>query len=110
MGGYMQKPGGATLVQQQTAGSADPIAPGKRTLIEQLYGATSGQPVVQHAPAHTPGGTHAADPTSRFEIAPAAPGIDKTGFIDNSNGAPIYNRPAESGGATVRDAPLPPAT
>jgi hypothetical protein len=37
-------------------------------------------------------------------------GIDKPGFIDNSEGANIRTGPAETGGRAVRDQPLPPAT
>jgi hypothetical protein len=102
----MQKPGGATLVQQQAAGSTDALHPGKRTLTEQVS-----HPLVQRAPAHPGTGPGTADATSsKLQIAPAAAGIDKTGFVDNSKGAPIYNAPAEAGGTIVRDAPLLPAT
>jgi hypothetical protein len=61
---------------------------------------------VQRAPAHpAPGGAAAHQP----HIAPPEPGIDKTGFIDNSKGAPIYSAPTEADGELLRDTPLPPA-
>jgi len=44
------------------------------------------------------------------EITPPKGGIDKAGFIDHGDGANIRTGPAESGGRTVRDQPLPPAT
>jgi hypothetical protein len=43
-------------------------------------------------------------------IAPATPGIDKVGFIDNSEGSFLRTGPRELGGDTVRAEPLPPAT
>src|SRR5262249_7715635 len=46
---------------------------------------------------------------SHSELGPKA-GIDKPGFIDNSDGANIRTGPAEAGGHKVRDQPLPPAT
>ena len=61
---------------------------------------------VQRAPAK-----HTTDERSHGpgpHIASATPGIDKTGFIDNGSGAPLYNRPPEAGGELVRAAPLPP--
>ncbi|MDN5770574.1 MAG: hypothetical protein L0H24_06740 [Microlunatus sp.] len=42
--------------------------------------------------------------------AKAKPGINKTGFIDNDDGSNIRTGPAESGGQTLTDAPMPPAT
>ena len=100
------KPGGSSLVQQTAGAEVIPI-PGKRTLTEQLI---SNAPV-QLTPAHAAGGTTGAQGASHtLQIAPPQPGIDKAGFVDNSKGAPIYNKPAERGGELVRDAPLPPAT
>lgn len=43
-------------------------------------------------------------------IAKPVPGINKIGFIDNSDGANIRTAPLESGGQALRPAPLPPAT
>lgn len=43
-------------------------------------------------------------------IAKPVPGINKIGFIDNSDGANIRTGPLEAGGAALRAAPLPPAT
>jgi len=56
---------------------------------------------VQRAPAAT---------GSRTAIASPVGGINKPGFIDNSDGANLRTGPAEAGGQTVTDAPLPPAT
>ena len=47
-----------------------------------------------------------ADP----QIAPPRAGINKPGFIDNSDGSNIRTGPRETGGQTVRDKPLLPAT
>jgi hypothetical protein len=72
-------------------------------------GGRSGAGVVQRAPgaaAQTTGSPGSA----RAELAAPAPGIDKTGFIDNSDGANLRTGPAEAGGQLVRDQPLPPAT
>jgi hypothetical protein len=43
-------------------------------------------------------------------IAPPKGGIDKTGFIDNSDGANLRTAPSELGGQKVRDQLLPAAT
>lgn len=43
------------------------------------------------------------------EIASPRGGINKPGFIDHSDGAHLRAAPAETGGALVRAAPLPPA-
>jgi hypothetical protein len=50
--------------------------------------------------------TSGADP----QIAPPKEGIDRSGFIDNSEGANIRTGPRGAGGRTVHDKPLPPAT
>jgi hypothetical protein len=55
---------------------------------------------VQCAPA-APGGA---------EVAAPAGGVNLPGFIDTSDGANLRTGPAEAGGKTVIDAPLPPAT
>ena len=90
---------------QKTTGAAEPFAPGKRTLTEQLVVPAP----AQRAPAHPSSGGAAG--AGRFahelHVAPPDAGIDKTGFIDNSKGAPIYSAPAEAGGETLRDTPLP---
>jgi hypothetical protein len=44
------------------------------------------------------------------DIAPPKAGINKSGFIDHSDGANLRSGPAEAGGSTLRGAPLPPAT
>jgi hypothetical protein len=87
------KPGvGSSPLTSSTPG-ANALGPGKQTKVE------------------------AAQPSSLSPMAAAASppiaspqsGIDKPGFVDNSAGAPLYNKPAEVGGVLVRDAPLPPA-
>jgi hypothetical protein len=64
---------------------------------------------VQRAPA-----THASTATGSnspsLQITPPRAGIDKPGFIDNSEGSYLRTGPRETGGETVRDQPLPPAT
>jgi uncharacterized protein DUF4157 len=44
------------------------------------------------------------------EVTPPTGGIDKPGFVDNSDGSNIRTAPAEAGGKLVRSQPLPPAT
>jgi hypothetical protein len=58
---------------------------------------------VQRAPA-SPGAAAGAD------IAAPTGGVNLPGFIDTSDGANLRTGPAEVGGKTVIDAPLPPAT
>jgi hypothetical protein len=100
------RPGGSTLVQQSGSAHDQPV-PGKRTLTEQIAPVAP----VQRSPAHQAHGTQTATSGEHTpKIAQPEPGIDQTGFIDNSKGAPIYNRPPEAGGDLVRDAPLPPAS
>jgi len=52
----------------------------------------------------------ASSASSGHGIRPPKGGIDKVGFIDQSDGANIRTGPVESGGKTLRDQPLPPAT
>jgi len=90
----------------QSGSAHDLPAPGKRTLTEQLAPVAP----VQRSPAHqTHGPQTATSGVHTPKIAQPELGIDQTGFIDNSKGAPIYNRPPEAGGELVRDTPLPPA-
>jgi hypothetical protein len=60
----------------------------------------------------TPASVYGAVATagSKPVIDSPKPGIHKTGFIDNDDGANIRTRPAESGGKTLTAQPLPPAT
>ena len=72
-------------------------------------GGGSGAGVVQRA-AGAAAQTTGSPGSAGAEVAAPAPGIDKTGFIDNSDGANLRTAPAEAGGQLVRDQPLPPAT
>jgi hypothetical protein len=66
---------------------------------------------VQRAPAgHVVPGTGTSSNGSGLQITPPHTGIDKPGFIDNSEGSYIRSGPREAGGQAVRDQPLPPAT
>jgi hypothetical protein len=66
------------------------------------YPSGGGAPAtVQRAPAVT---------GARPAIASPVGGINKPGFIDNSDGANLRTGPAEADGQKVTDAPLPPAT
>jgi hypothetical protein len=85
-----------------------PLGPGKRTRVESLQAgmqASGPAAAVQASPASKP-----STPGHDHEIAPATPGIDKVGFIDNSEGSFLRTGPRELGGAPVRSEPLPPAT
>jgi hypothetical protein len=63
---------------------------------------------VQRTPASPGPAITASGPDPK--ITPPNAGINKPGFIDNSDGANIRTGPREAGGQTVRDEPLPPAT
>jgi hypothetical protein len=104
---FTRRPGGSSPTQK-TTGAAEPLAPGKRTLTEQLVPHAP----VQRSPARPASGGATGTGAAGHEphVAPPEAGIDKPGFVDNSKGAPIYNAPAEAGGELLRDAPLPPAT
>jgi hypothetical protein len=71
---------------------------GKRPLVQQER-----EGAVQRVPAAPDAGNNAS-------VAAPKSGIDKAGFIDHGDGANIRTGPAESGGKTVRNQPLPPAT
>jgi Domain of unknown function (DUF4157) len=58
---------------------------------------------VQRAPA-------SPDAATDVHIAAPTGGVNLPGFIDTSDGANLRTGPAEMGGKTVIDAPLPPAT
>jgi hypothetical protein len=103
---FRRRPDGSGS-KQRTTGAAEPFAPGKRTLTEQLVPhAPVQRSPAQAAPRHQD--AHGGDRAPH--VAPPESGIDKQGFIDNSKGAPLYGAPAEAGGQLLRDAPLPPAT
>jgi hypothetical protein len=51
-----------------------------------------------------------ASPGATADIAAPTGGVNLPGFIDTSDGANLRTGPAETGGKTVIDAPLPPAT
>jgi hypothetical protein len=101
-----------------------PHAVGKRTLVETSLGleSSAGQPVQRQTSVEAPlvGGRQREAAVQRTPaafgvgteptITPPKGGIDKVGFIDQSDGANIRTGPAESGGKTLRDQPLPPAT
>lgn len=79
---------------------------GKRTLVEDVLARpTHVAPAVQRMPDQTA----SAVGTNRGAVSPKG-GIDKAGFIDNTDGANIRSGAAEVGGQKVRDRPLPPAT
>lgn len=87
---------------------ADRVVRGESTaeLLAQVPGGKAAAAGVQRAPAipaapAAPGGA---------EIAAPAGGVNLPGFIDTSDGANLRTGPAETGGRTVIDAPLPPAT
>lgn len=88
---------------------ADAVVAGQSavSLLDQVAGGGghSGA-AVQRMPAVSGAAPAGADP----HIAPPDAGINKPGFIDNSDGANIRTGPSEAGGQTVRDEPLPPAT
>lgn len=76
----------------QTAGSA---------FVRQVIG------VLQAPTAARP----AADPAVSGPIDPPVAGLNEPGFIDNSDGANLRNRPREQAGShKLTDTPLPPAT
>ena len=104
MGGSSWSPGGHPLVPTQASGTPEALGPGKRSLTEQLH------PVVQLAPARPANGAGSVLASRRLQIARPQAGVDKAGFVDNSKGAPVYNKPAEADGEIIRDAPLPPTT
>jgi hypothetical protein len=69
-------------------------------------------PAVQRTPAATGTSAVATGAVAGAEVAITPPkgGIDKVGFIDQSDGANLRTGPAESGGKLLRDQPLPAAT
>jgi hypothetical protein len=132
-------PGGTTASAPHTRTAARSApGPGKRTLVESLApppmpiqrkeAAQAGEPAPDvHATAiGTESTSRAGAPSAAVQrkagapsagssggspgITPPTGGINKTGFIDNSDGANIRTGPAESGGRKIRDQPLPPAT
>jgi len=94
--------------EQHADAVADRVVAGESAaaLLDQMSGRGHGGGAVQRAPAMPAPHTDA----SGSEITPPVAGIDKPGFIDNSDGANIHTGPAEQGAKTVRDQPLPPAT
>jgi hypothetical protein len=102
---------------------------GKRTLVEQIaeppavadtrdsrpaeepFAKPDGAAVQRKvAVQRKPDGPSAASDGAGPGVTQPKGGINKPGFVDNSDGANIRTAPAESGGQKVRDQPLPPAT
>lgn len=105
--------------EQHADAVADRVVRGEsaETLLDQFAGGTSSQ-AVQLSPASS-----GAETNANAETEPAAaqggraggvdspqPGINKPGFIDNSEGANLRSGPSESGGRELTAQPLPPAT
>jgi hypothetical protein len=113
--GGVQLKGGVGAVgdvyEQHADAVADRVVAGESAvpLIDQMAGGGHSGGAVQRAPA-MPASPAAGAGGSGSEITPPAAGIDKPGFIDQSDGANIRTGPAEAGGKLVRDQPLPPAT
>jgi hypothetical protein len=83
--------------------------------IQRKEAAHTGEPAAPdvHAAAavqRKPDAPSAASSGGSPSVTPPVGGINKTGFIDNTEGANIRTSPSESGGQKVRDQPLPPAT
>jgi hypothetical protein len=110
--------GPSSLEGRDSDRAASQEAVGKRSRIEALppHESHGGTPVQRQASGMAPHATveqqmpAASSASSGHGIRPPKGGIDKVGFIDQSDGANIRTGPAESGGKTLRDQPLPPAT
>ncbi|HEY6172988.1 MAG TPA: hypothetical protein VIX73_01040, partial [Kofleriaceae bacterium] len=74
--------------------------------IATLFGLRSGV----HAVQCTGTDPKRAAGQAAVDITPPIGGIDKTGFVDNSDGAFVRTGPREAGGTPVRAEPLAPAT
>ena len=102
MGGYVPKPGASSQATAPALGT-QPVVQQARTTSAPLP--TSTPKTTQQASGPS-AGVQAAQPM--LQIASPEAGINKTGCVDNSDGAPLYSRPAEVGGVLVRDDRLPP--
>ena len=91
---------------------------GAEALLDQMAGGTPGSGVQMRGAkgddqaagvdaSKTPTGETRVEPGG---IDPPQAGINKTGFIDNSDGANIRTSPDETGGRALTSQPLPPAT
>ncbi|MEO7734616.1 MAG: hypothetical protein ABIY55_26910 [Kofleriaceae bacterium] len=90
--------------------SSGHLVPGKRTLVDSQQARTiaSGPAPMQASP-----GAHASAAAAAGHdqpMAPAIAGINKMGFIDNSDGSFLRTGPRELGGDTVRPEKIPAAT
>ncbi|HEX3474476.1 MAG TPA: hypothetical protein VHT91_05510 [Kofleriaceae bacterium] len=104
--GGVDQPGDAS--EQHADAIADTVVAGRSAapLLDQVSKTGAPGAAVQRKPADTSAASGGGGPA----VTPPKGGINKTGFIDNSDGANIRTGPAESGGQKVRDQPLPPAT
>jgi len=94
--------------EQHADAVADAVVAGRSAapLLDQASHTAASGSAVQRKPD----GPSASSGGAASGVTPPKGGIDKPGFIDNSDGANIRTGPAESGGQKVRDQPLPPAT
>src|SRR5690349_12986877 len=87
-------------------------AVGKQALVEQVEvtmpaPASNNAAVQRKAAPDDVAPAEPGDAAAGSDIAAPAGGIDLPGFIDTSDGANLRTGPAEAGGKTVIDAPLP---
>src|SRR5262249_34466680 len=94
--------------EQHADAVADDVVAGRSAvpLLDEVSRSSAPNAAVQRKPD----GPNAASPSDSPGVTPPTGGINKTGLIDNSEGANIRTGPSESGGQKVRDQPLPPAT
>jgi len=105
--GGVQLKGGVGAMGDEHEAHADAVADrvvrgeSATDLLAQYRGSGTTTAAVQRAPSAS---------GARPAITPPVGGINKPGFIDNSDGANLRTGPAEASGEKVIDAPLPPAT
>jgi len=104
--GGIDQPGDS--YEQHADAVADAVVAGRSAapLLDQVSHTAAPGAAVQRKPD----GPSAPSGGAASGVTPPKGGIDKPGFIDNSDGANIWTGPIESGGQKVRDQPLPPAT
>lgn len=102
--------GACDSLEHRADAVADAVVAGRSA--EELLGPVSGPSISASAASAVQRKTGDASAAGAGDpgITPPKPGIDKPAFIDHSDGANIRSGPAEAGGKTVHDGPLPPAT
>ena len=104
--------GSSDPYEQHADAVADAVVAGKSAapLLDQVKGGRGADTAAVQRASTKSADTTSTTATPTETVDDPAPGINKAGFVDNSEGANVNTRPREAGGKPLTATPLPPAT